>query len=306
MDRRKFLTTGIIASSAAMLLNAQESTASTTGQQPENPAVHIRWLGAATMLITFNGFTILTDPCFGQGNKAFSMGDPNEMFDLAKGPNIIDHERLTPFVGLETSDINLMLLSHAHEDHFDQQAQATLSPSLPMLVPSQEKATITQKGFNLVEDLPWKNTRTYKIKSGTIKITSIPALHSEASSFSGILGEGNGYWLEFTQGNWRKTIYWTGDTFGTPIVLESLIPFGSPDVMIPHLGGVGTTGPLGKISMEAKDLIPFVKAISPKSILPIHHSTYPLYLEKISALSILNNEYGLPLNLISEGTVITY
>ncbi|WP_260009939.1 hypothetical protein [Leisingera aquaemixtae] len=60
----------------------------------------MRWLGGAMLEIEAAGLRILTDPCLGEGAEAFVMGDPNEMFDLSKGPNVKPHARLTPFPGL--------------------------------------------------------------------------------------------------------------------------------------------------------------------------------------------------------------
>ena len=56
-----------------------------------------------------------------------------------------------------------------------------------------------------------------------------------------------------------------------------LLSFG----FVPHLGGVGASGPIGAVSMTSDHAISFARAVRPRAILPIHHSTFSLYREPI-------------------------
>lgn len=272
----------------------------------QTPGVEITWLGGATMVMEFNGFRIVTDPVLGEGKHAFTMGDPNEMFDLAKGPNIRNFERFTALPEVDTASLDLLLLSHAHEDHFDQAAQKKLPKNMTTILPPADGEKLKQIGFNRIAPLDWGNSKTFDAHPGTITITVVQAHHSPHSKMDKILGRGNGYWIEFAQGDWQRTIYWTGDTFATKGVVKNIQSIGKPDILIPHLGAVGTTGPLGQISMGAADVVAFAKKISPRKILPIHHSTFPLYLEPVSKLVRQGNENGLSLDLPSVGTIVRY
>jgi len=243
----------------------------------------IRWLGGATLEITFDGLRILTDPCLGDGKEAFVMGDPNEMFDLAKGPTVKSHERLTPFPGLSHDVYDLVLLSHAHEDHFDQKAQSWITQVTPILCSAFDETSLVNKGLR-AQKLDHGQTRVFATTSGRVTVTSIPAYHSLSTQVSGILGTGNGYWIDFEMGDFKRSLYWAGDTFSTPPVLHALSPFGSPDLFIPHIGAVGTTGPLGQISMNGAQALGFADKIKAGMVLPIHHSTYALYLEGIDPM----------------------
>ncbi|WP_422021166.1 MBL fold metallo-hydrolase [Roseibium sp.] len=305
MKRRDFLKTAGTASLAAPLALAGTTSASTAGNISQG-GLTITWLGSATMLLTCGDLTLLTDPCFGEGDKAFKMGDPNEMFDLAKGPNIKFHRRLTPFQGIDLNSVDHGLVSHMHEDHFDQKAEARLAKDTPMIAPTHDFETLTQKGFSNLLSLDWGEKKTITKGDVTVEITAIRADHSENPEIAAILGEGNGYWLTFSRGDWSYSVYWGGDTFGTQPVVAALKPFGSPDLFIPHLGGVGTTGPLGKISMDADDTVAFAAVLKPKKILPLHHSTYELYLEPIHHLAEALDGAPYGLDLISEGTPATY
>lgn len=301
VNRRTFLQAG-----AAVVVLSGADTPASASERAAQPSVKLTWLGGATMTVEFNDLMILTDPCFGEGEEAFIMGDPNEMFDLANGPNIKAHRRLTSFPGISLDAVDLVILSHAHEDHFDQKAEADFDPDIPMILPPHDVNKIAEKGFSNLDSLDWGQSRVIDAGAGKVKITAINAYHSENPQIARILGKGNGYWLEFSQRDWKQTIYWTGDTFGTPDVVRAVGEFGKPDLMVPHLGAVGASGSLGKISMGAEDLVPFVDAVAPGKVLAIHHSTYALYLEPIGQLALMNGDQHMSLDLVSEGTTVLY
>lgn len=305
MKRRTFLK-----SAGAMTLAApavlQGSLPARAASGPDNPSLDITWLGGATMLMTCGELTLLTDPAFGDGDRAFRMGNPNAMFDLAKGPEVIFHKRNTRFQGIDLARVDHVLLSHLHEDHFDQEAERSIPKDMPVLVPAHDRANLAAKGFTDTRQTDWGQTRVLKKGGVSVSVQAVPAEHSENPEIAGILGPGNGYWLTFTREDWVKTVYWTGDTFPTPRVLDALAPLGRPDIFIPHLGGVGTTGPLGQISMGSRHAADFVDRLQPGKVLPVHHSTYALYLEPVSGLPAALESRTDGLDLVSEGTRVSY
>ncbi|WP_286272201.1 MBL fold metallo-hydrolase [Thalassotalea hakodatensis] len=271
-----------------------------------NKNISIKWLGGPTVLITFNGMSILTDPMFGYGDKAFYMADPNEMFDLAKGPNMKHHKRITAFPGIALETVDLVVLSHAHEDHFDQKAEQLLNKNTPFLLPPANIEQLQKKGFNRLSTLSVGDSISYKAGEGKVTFTAVTAHHTDNGDIKHLLGEGNGYWITFEQDNWQYTLYWTGDTLATKDLIDEVKALGQIDLLIAHMGRVGTTGPLGKISMGADDVIAMSAALQPEKLLPIHHSTYALYLEPIHHLvtKSLGKPYGL--DVISEGSTLIY
>ena len=78
IDRRKLLQLGTVAAAFGMA-----SVPVSAADHAANPVVKLTWIGASTMVIEFNGQTILTDPCFGEGDEAFIMGDPNKKIGRA-------------------------------------------------------------------------------------------------------------------------------------------------------------------------------------------------------------------------------
>ncbi len=285
------------------------STNTVKYQENENkdePKLKITWLGGPSMLLNFDGFKILTDPMLGTGKQAFIMGNPNEMFDLNKGPNITTFNSRINKVDLNTKEVDLVLLSHAHEDHFDQKAQKELSPTLPILLPAFDELKVKNMGFTNTEVLNQSETKTYKVGEASITITAVLAQHSRNEKIDSILGAGNGYWLAFKKGDWVKTLYWTGDAFLTKESMQSMNSLGDLDILVPHLGNVGVNGALGQLSMNAKDVLEYSLFSKAKNVLPIHHSTYDLYLEPISEFQILSKHKSYNLDILKEGESIVY
>ena len=268
-----------------------------------SPHVDLIWLGGPSALIRFNGVTLLTDPTLGEDD--FEMGNPNEMFDLAKGPNIIEHRRLVPLPDVNLTSVDAVVLSHAHEDHFDQGAIRKLDPDIPMLAPPHDAVKLQTYGFSTVQSLDWGQSHLISAGSGGIEIEAVPADHSRNEEINQLLGRGNGYRIRFFQGKWSRTIYWTGDSFPTERVLSGAETRDAPDVLLAHMGAVGFTGALGQLSMGAQDVAVFEENLNPKLVLPIHHSTYDLYLRPVSDLEIVRDRFRAALIYPESGVPVT-
>ena len=120
------------------------------------------------------------------------------------------------------------------------------------------------------------------------------------------LGKGNGYWIEFSKDDWKRSLYWTGDSMATDDVVSAVKSRGTPDVLVPNVGGVGSTGPLGQISMKAVDVLALARALRPKYVLPIHHSTYAFYREPIGELEKQSAGRSYRLDIIPAGSTVVY
>ncbi len=244
------------------------------------PRIEIEWLGGATMRVQFDGYTLLTDPAFGEGKEAFEMIDPNAAPD-GTAPVPVMHQRLVPFPSMDTNAVNQMLISHLHEDHFDQRAEKVLRKDTPTVLPVSDAARFREKGFVAGQALDWGQMLRIDTAHGHIEITAVPAEHTASVNpeIIALLGKGNGYWMTFHQGDWSRSVYWTGDTFPTTQVIGSVKRLGRPDLLVGHVGDVGRNGLFGQVSMSSVELRMLADAVKPKGVLPIHHSTYTVYRE---------------------------
>ncbi|UTV29459.1 MBL fold metallo-hydrolase [Photobacterium atrarenae] len=268
--------------------------------------VTLQWLGGPTLLVEFGDIRLLTDPMLGEGEQAYQMIDPNQMFQLSQLPSPVDHKRLTPLPALDLQALDVVLLSHSHEDHFDQAARKQLPKDVAFVAAQSDVPMARALGFRQVTGLPVGESWSYREGEYQVTVTAAPANHTLDQAFSPVLDGGNGYWLNFRHGDWHKSLYWSGDSFFTQSVQHWLAAYPAPDIFVPHVGRVGTTGPFGQLSMGAEEVIEAMKVLQPVHTLPIHHSTYALYLEPISELKRHAEQAGMPLDLPAPGTRISY
>jgi N-acyl-phosphatidylethanolamine-hydrolysing phospholipase D len=254
---------------AALLLGPTAPAAAAAGPSE----VRVTWVGGPTMVLRFGPIRILTDPVLGEGSEAFRIYDPNV------GTPDVAQARLVPLPKVSLDRIDLVLVSHAHEDHLDRTAIGKLGQHAEFLVPPSQLDDVRKRGVNRASGLALGNTRTISRGDYQVTITAVAARHSEDAKLLPILGDVNGYWFEFRHRRYRRTIYWTGDSFapagGVPLKLRN------PNLFIPHLGGVGAKGPIGHVSMGSSHALVFARDVQPRAILPIHHSTFSLYREPI-------------------------
>ena len=118
--------------------------------------LQITSIGHATMLINLDGLNILTDPWF---------NDPIHVLCRHKYPLGISLEKLPP--------IDIVAISHCHEDHFDIKAIEQINHSATVIMPYGKTISIKPLGFHQLEGLnSWESREI-----AGIKITALPAVH---------------------------------------------------------------------------------------------------------------------------------
>ena len=272
---------------------APASVAAPAAPVPSERGVRLTWAGGPTLLIRFGPIRILTDPVLGEGPEAFRIFDPNS------GTPDAAQARLVPLPDLPFERSDLVLVSHDHEDHLDSTAVSRLGGRLGFVVPAAQAGKVRARGVARVTPLAWGRSLEIARNGYSVSIIAVPGRHSERADLLGLLGEVNGYWLEFRRRGYRRTLYWTGDSFQPPEGLPKR--FRSPDLFVPHLGGVGAGGSLGHVSMGARHAVAFARLVKPRSVLPIHHSTFSLYREPIQVFAEAASAAGIRVERIAEG-----
>jgi L-ascorbate metabolism protein UlaG (beta-lactamase superfamily) len=175
-----------LAISTALPLHAQEPVAMTpsgevfalklpAGAGTAEPAATeangtVQFIGTATVLIRYQGFTILTDPNF-----------------LHKGDHVhlgygITSERLTnPAIDLDKlPPVDVVVLSHMHEDHFDKLVQEKLARNTPIVTTKEASERLKKLGFTRSYGLgKWDQLEVEK-GEGRLRITAVPGRHGKA------------------------------------------------------------------------------------------------------------------------------
>jgi L-ascorbate metabolism protein UlaG (beta-lactamase superfamily) len=222
--------------------------------------LHAAWLGHSTVLIKIEGTTILTDP-------VFSM-----RAGLNLGPFTIGVKRLVePALRLPGAERNaiprpdLILLSHAHMDHFDLPSLRRLeSHETGVLTASKTADLLRVKRYGQVDELAWGETA----RLGEVTVRAFEVNHWGARMQSDTWRGYNGYLVESP----RYRLIFGGDTAltGTFRQLRSSRPINL--AIMP----IGAYNPWIRAHCTPEQAVQMANDAGAEMILPIHHQTFEL------------------------------
>jgi L-ascorbate metabolism protein UlaG (beta-lactamase superfamily) len=219
----------------------------------------IQFLGHATFkVITPEGKIIIIDPW------------------LIDNPFIPEHCK-------QQDKIDLMLITHGHDDHLDVQITSIIEKTKPTIVANPIcRWYLLEKGIDnkLFEPMNIGGT----ISSKDVKITMVNALHlahiNEVEDKAIFPHSTVGFIIELSDG---IKIYFAGDTgiFSDMLLIGDIY---KPTIAVLPIGDRYTMGPL-----EASHAI---KLLNVKQVIPFHYGTYPSLTGTPEALKALcDNDY---------------
>lgn len=234
--------------------------------QPDAANGSVLFVGTATVIIRYAGFTILTDPNF------LHQGDHVHL-----GYGLTSKRLTNPAMRLEDlPPIDFVLLSHYHGDHFDQLVQEKLDRTLPIISTPEAVETLKKLRFAATYALETWQALTVKKGKSSLKITSMPGRHGPPL-LAKLLPQVMGSMLEFhpPAGPSMFRLYISGDTLVFDDIKE--IPERYPDVNLAllHLGGTRVMGVL--VTMDAKQGVQMLEVIAPDLAIPIHYNDYTVF-----------------------------
>jgi L-ascorbate metabolism protein UlaG (beta-lactamase superfamily) len=225
----------------------------------------LTFVGTATTLLHLGGFTLLTDPNFIRRGQRVHLG-----YGLTT-------KRLTdPALRIDRlPQLDAVLLSHLHGDHFDRVAKRHLPRRPPVLTTEHAAQRLRRWGFGAATGLDtwetWESTRGDE----RLRITSVPARHGPAG-VDRLLPPVMGSVLDLERGGLRVLrAYITGDTLRVPELNSIRERFPDIDVMITHLGGTKVLGIL--VTMDGRQGADLVELIEPAAVVPIHYDDYGVF-----------------------------
>ena len=241
-----------------------------TSSQPGTPETGNRgsifFVGTATVVLKYAGFTILTDPNFLHAGDHVHLG-----YGLTS-------ERLTnPAIEIEElPPLDFVVLSHYHGDHFDRIAEERLQKDLPIVTTEHAAAELKDKGFTAPIALDtWDHVTM--IKGGSrVRITSMPGKHGPAI-VDAFLPPVMGSMLEFQNSEGRPSLrlYISGDTLIHDDLQEIPRRYPEIDLALLHLGGTQIMGIL--LTMDAEQGVEAIRIIDPREVIPIHYNDYGVF-----------------------------
>ncbi len=256
----------------------------------------IQFVGTATVLIHYQGLTILTDPNF------LHRGD---LAHLGYG---FRSERLTePAFDLEAlPPIDLVILSHLHEDHFDRLVQQKLRHDVPIVTTLESAERLEQLGFTQRYGLSRWDSLTVRKGEARLRITAMPARHG-GPALGVLLPTVMGAMLDFAEGpaGAAYRIYISGDTLLFDDIDQIPLRFPDIDLALLHLGGERLYGML-TASMDGAAGVQMLRTIMPRRAIPLHYNDYGMYKSPLSDFERAVREAGLQDKVIYLGRGDTY
>lgn len=226
----------------------------------------LHFIGTATILLRYAGFTILTDPNF------LHLG---EHIHLGYGMRAV--RQTNPAMNIEAlPPLDAVILSHIHEDHFDRLAVKKLQKTVPIITTPQAAQTLKEKGFSCVYPLATWEKLTLAKGESQLHITAMPGKHGPGP-LAALLPSVMGSIVEFepSVGKISMRLYISGDTLMCKQLKEIPQRYPEIDLALLHLGGTRLLGLL--LTMDARQGVEALKIINPRQAIPIHYNDYNIF-----------------------------
>lgn len=223
--------------------------------------LHAAWLGHSTVLMKIDGFTIITDPVF------------STRAGLHLGVVTLGVKRLIapPLELGKLPNIDLVLLSHAHMDHFDLPSLRRLEHRSTSVVTASRTGDLLRAGqYKNVHEIGWGDEQ----RVGSATVRGLEVNHWGARLRTDTYRGYNGYLLQIG----RYRVLFAGDTADTKTLTKAagnkqvdmaIMPIGAYN---PWIRFHCTPEQAWRISQEARSELFF----------PVHHSTFQLSREPVT------------------------
>ena len=222
------------------------------------------WLGHATVLINFFGIHILTDPVL------FSRVGANLRLGTL-GPKRLIASALK---ARELPPIDLVLLSHAHLDHFDIPSLRMFGGETQVVTASGTSDLLRRTRLTIAGELGWGGKQTVHTRQGSVKVTAFEVNHWGTRWRRDTHRGYNGYFLE-REG---KRIVFGGDTALCGNFRE-LKTMGKVHLAIMPIGAYN---PWIRSHCNPEEALRMANDAGAQFILPIHHQTFKLGREPLA------------------------
>ena len=217
--------------------------------------LHAAWLGHSTVLLMLDGFTILTDPVF------------SERIGLRLGRLTIGMKRLVEVAApmTELPPIDVVLLSHAHMDHFDLPTLRQLENERTRVVTADQTSDLLRrKRYAQVDELRWNQS----VQVGPARFTAFEVQHWGARMRNDLYRGYNGYLVEVG----KHRVVFGGDTAYT----DSFKRLRSPQPIKLAIMPVGAYDPWIRVHCNPEQAWTMANHAGAEFVLPIHHQTFEL------------------------------
>ena len=222
--------------------------------------LHAAWLGHSTVLLRMEGISILTDPVF------------SERVGVTWGPVTLGPKRLVQ-AAMRVDEVptpNLILLSHAHMDHFDLPSLGALESSRTRVITASRTSDLLRvPAWAGVTELAWGE----EARVGPLTIRAIEVNHWGARMQSDTWRGFNGYLIESP----RYRVLFGGDTAMTEKFRGLRTTRGIDLAIMP----IGAYNPWIRAHCTPEQALAMAGAAGAEFVMGVHHQTFELSSEPL-------------------------
>jgi len=217
--------------------------------------LHTTWIGHTTVLVSIDGFTILTDPVLST-RIGVNLGVMTVGLKRLVAPAIPIEELPRP---------DLILLSHAHMDHFDLPTLRALEDSGTHVITAANTSDLLRvHRYASVRELAWNEPA----QVGPARVRAIEVSHWGARMRSDTYRSYNGYLIE--AGRYR--VLFAGDTAYT----DSFRAVRSSKPVDLAIMPIGAYDPWIRVHCNPEQAMAMANQAGAELVLPVHHRTFEL------------------------------
>jgi L-ascorbate metabolism protein UlaG (beta-lactamase superfamily) len=192
---------------------------------------------------------------------------------------------------LDLSQVDAVLLSHLHGDHFDRAARDRLEVTLPIITTPQAGRRLRRRRFVAALGLPTWESHEWARGRQRLRVTAVPGRHGPGPA-AALLPDVMGSVVELdVDGRCVLRLYITGDTLPDDRLAELPRRFGEIDAMLIHLGGTRLLGVL--LTMDDRQGVELTHLVRPRLTVPVHFDDYRVMKSPLTDFLVRAREQGL-------------
>ncbi|KAJ7566530.1 hypothetical protein O6H91_02G107600 [Diphasiastrum complanatum] len=168
--------------------------------KPPSDQIQVTWVGHATFLVQFDKINVLTDPVWSERCSPSSIVGPKRFVPV-------------PFPLKELPDVDVVVISHNHYDHLDENTVKALGNKPLYLVPLGLKSWFNSIGITNVVELDWWQEHKISLSDkGSDRILKAVCTPCQHFSGRGILDRNKTLWCSWVLEGSTKRAFFSGDT----------------------------------------------------------------------------------------------
>ncbi|KAA3438254.1 MBL fold metallo-hydrolase [Rufibacter hautae] len=219
-------------------------------QGKTNTKASLQLIRNATIVLEYAGHKILVDPMLSPKGTIESWGG------VERNPTV---ELKMPVSDI-TNNLDLVMVTHSHADHFDEAASKALPKTIALMYQPSDKDFFAKEGFTnatAVEDNhTWKN----------LNIHRVAAQHGTGEVLK-MMGKTSGYVLQAKN---LPTVYVVGDAIWTEEIKKTIKTY-KPDYIIVNSGGAVMKGfEQTPILMEEEQTMALIRESGKAKVIAVH------------------------------------